>query len=406
MSRHTRDVDKPPIMQSDNDFTPERSFVILPSQRHRFAIPSGITYLNCAYMSPLSRATVAAGEVGLRGKQHPWTITPADFFAGTSELRRLVAPLFGGRAADIALVPSVSYGIAVAAANLPLAAGQEVLVLDEAFPSMVYAWHEAARQVGATIVTVPRPPDDDWTSAILERITPATAVASLPQCHWTDGGLVDLAVIGARLREAGGALVVDATQSLGAHPFDVTTIQPDFVVAAGYKWLLGPYSLGYLYAAPHRQQGKPLEHNWIGRDGSEDFAVLTRYRDTFQAGARRYDVGEPSNFILVPMAIAALTELHEWGVRDILATTTRLTSLIAERAEPLGLTAVAPDRRAGHYLGLRSAEPLPPGLVERLASAGVYVSVRGRALRITPHLYNDESDVDRLLDVLGAALQR
>jgi len=377
--------------------------VPLPSQRHRFEIPEGVTYLNCAYMSPLSRATVAAGEVGLRGKQHPWTITPADFFAGTTELRRLAAPLFGARPDDIALVPSVSYGIAVAAANLPLRAGQRVLVLEEAFPSMVYAWYEAARQAGAELVTVPRPPDDDWTTAVLERIDAHTAVASLPQCHWTDGGLLDLVAIGARLREVGATLVVDATQSLGAYPFDVSAIRPDFVVAAGYKWLLGPYSLGYLYAAPHRQQGRPLEHNWIGRDGSEDFAGLTRYRDTLQPGARRYDVGEPSNFILVPMAIAALTEIHEWGVPAILETTTALTARIAEAAAALGLTAVPSERRAGHYLGLRAPGPLPAGLVERLAAAGVYVSVRGRALRITPHLYNEGRDVDRLLEVLGEA---
>lgn len=376
----------------------------LPSQRYRFDIPAGVTYLNCAYMSPLSHAAVAAGEAGIRGKQHPWTIAPPDFFSATTELRGLVATLMGAGMDDIALVPSVSYGIAVAAANLSLTRGQQVLVLAEAFPSMVYAWQEAAREAGAEVVTVPRPADDDWTSAVLAHITERTAVASLPQCHWTDGGLVDLAVVGAALRARGAALVVDATQSLGAMPLDVAAIQPDFLVAAGYKWLLGPYSLGYLYAAPHRQQGRPLEHNWIGREGSEDFAGLTRYRDTFQEGARRYDMGEPSNFILVPMAIAALRELHEWGVAAIHQTVSALTARIAEAAQPLGLTAVAPDRRAGHYLGLRSAAPLPSGLVQSLAAQQVYVSVRGPALRVTPHLYNDTEDVDRLLEVLRRLL--
>ncbi len=377
----------------------------LPSQRDQFDIPDGVTYLNCAYMSPLSHASLAAGEIGLRGKQHPWTITPPDFFSGTAELRRLAALVMGATPADIALVPSASYGIAVAAANLPLQLGQEVLVLAEAFPSMVYAWQEAAPRAGATVVTVPRPSDDDWTSAVLAHITDRTAVASLPQCHWTDGGLLDLAAIGTRLREVGGALVVDATQSLGAMPLDVKTIQPDFLVAAGYKWLLGPYSLGYLYAAPHRQHGQPLEHNWIGRDGSEDFAGLTRYRDTLQTGARRYDVGETSNFILVPMAIAALTELLDWGVGPIHDTVTALAEQIARDAEPLGLRAVPRARRAGHYLGLRSATPLPAGLVERLAAAKIHVSVRGQALRVTPHLYNTAEDGERLVGGLREALQ-
>jgi selenocysteine lyase/cysteine desulfurase len=383
----------------------EHTLAILPNQRHRFDIPNGVTYLNCGYMSPLSHATVAAGEAGIRGKQHPWTITAPDFFSGPAELRRLVAGLLGAASEDIALVPSVSYGIAVAAANLPLARGQQVLVLEEAFPSMVYAWHEAARVAGAEVVTVPRPADDDWTSAILEHVTDRTAVASLPQCHWTDGGLVDLVAVGSALRARGAALVVDATQSLGAMPLDIAAIRPDFLVAAGYKWLLGPYSLGYLYAAPDRQHGRPLEHNWIGRDGSEDFAGLTRYRDSFQPGARRYDVGEPSNFILVPMAIAALREVHEWGVPAIHETVSALTDQIATAAEPLGLTPVPRARRAGHYLGLRSATPLPSGLVQNLAAEQVYVSVRGNALRITPHLYNDSQDVVRLISTLSALLQ-
>lgn len=378
----------------------------LPSQRNRFDIPDGITYLNCAYMSPLSHATIAAGEIGLRGKQHPWSITPPDFFSGTAELRGLAASIMGATPSDIALVPSASYGIAVAAANLPLRRGQEVLVLAEAFPSMVYAWQEAARAAGAAMVTVPRPADDDWTSAVLAHITERTAVASLPQCHWTDGGLLDLAAIGAALRAVGGALVVDATQSLGAMPLDVTAIQPDFLVAAGYKWLLGPYSLGYLYAAPHRQQGRPLEHNWISREGSEDFAGLTRYRDTLQSGARRYDVGETSNFILVPMALAALTELLAWGVGAVHDTVSALADRIARDAEPLGLHAVPRARRAGHYLGLRSATPLPAGLVQHLAAERIYVSVRGQALRVTPHLYNTAEDGERLVAVLREVLQR
>lgn len=377
---------------------------IIPPQRHRFDIPEGVTYLNCAYMSPLSHATVAAGDAGIRGKQHPWTITAADFFTATTELRGLVGRLMGATPSDIALVPSVSYGIAVAARNLPLRPGQQVLVLAEAFPSMVYAWQEAARESGAEVLTVPRPADDDWTAAILEHISDRTAVASLPQCHWTDGGLVDLAVVGAALRARGAALVVDATQSLGAMPLDVATIQPDFLVAAGYKWLLGPYSLGYLYAAPHRQAGRPIEHNWIGREGSEDFAGLTRYRDSFQPGARRYDVGEPSNFILVPMAVAALRELHAWGVPAIHRTVSALTEQIAAAAEPLGLAAVPRARRAGHYLGLRSGTPLPAGLVQALAAQQVYVSVRGPALRVTPHLYNHAKDIERFLAVLTRLL--
>ncbi|MGE0040764.1 MAG: aminotransferase class V-fold PLP-dependent enzyme [Vicinamibacterales bacterium] len=376
----------------------------LASERHRFDIPDDVTYLNSAYMSPLSHAAIAAGEAGLGAKRRPWTITAPDFFENADTLRGLVAGLLGATARDVALVPAASYGIAVAAANLPLAAGQRVLLLDEAFPSMVYAWRERAREVGATIETVPRPADDDWTRAVLERIDERTAVASLPHCHWTDGSRLDLAAIGARLREVGAALVVDATQSLGALPFDVGAIQPDFVTAAAYKWLLGPYSLGYLYAAPARQQGRPIEHGWMTREGAEDFAGLTRYRDALAGGAKRYDVGEFSNFALLPVAIAALGEIHAWGVPAIQETLSGLTAAVAERAASIGLRAVAADRRAGHFIGLRASRPLPPDLVARLAAERVYVSVRGPAVRVAPHLYNHMGDVDRLIEVLARTL--
>ncbi|MDZ4674363.1 MAG: aminotransferase class V-fold PLP-dependent enzyme [Gemmatimonadota bacterium] len=378
----------------------------IQSQRERFTIPDGVSYLNCAYMSPLLRAVVMAGEEGVRQKQHPWTIHPRDFFDGPGTLRGLFGQLLGATAEDIALVPSVSYGVGTAVANLPMAPGQEVLVLDEGFPSMVYPWQDAASRVGATLIVVPRPNDDDWTGAVQERITDRTAVACLPHCHWTDGGLLDLVAIGSRLRAVGAALVVDATQSLGALPLDLAAVQPDYLVAAGYKWLMGPYGLGYLYVAPHRQDGRPLEQTWIGREGSEDFAGLTRYGTGYQPGARRFDSGEACNFILVPMAIAALTQLLEWGVPAISTTIKTLTEQIARDTMPLGLGTVAANRRAPHYLGLRSATPLRLDLLSRLAAEQVYVSQRGSALRITPHVYNDRADVDRLVAALESILPR
>ena len=128
-------------------------------------------------------------------------------------------------------------------------------------------------------------------------------------------------------------LVVDGTQSVGALPFDVAAIRPDFLVVATYKWLLGPYSAGYLYVAPERHDGMPIEHNWADRTRSENFTGLVDYRDAFAPGARRYDVGERGNFHLLPMANAALRQVHEWGVENIQETIRARTRRIAERGE-------------------------------------------------------------------------
>ena len=170
--------------------------------------------------------------------------------------------------------------------------------------------------------------------------------------------------------------------------------------APGYKWLLGPYSLGYLYVAPEHQDGRPLEQNWIAREASEDFARLIDYRERYQPGARRFDMGERSNFALLPVSIVGLEQLLAWGVPAIAETLAARTAAIAARAAALGLSSTPEDRRAGHYLGLGFPRGLPAGLPERLARERVYVSLRGASLRVTPHLYNHEADLDRLFTVL------
>lgn len=378
---------------------------MLPSQRHLFAIPRDVAYFNCAYMSPLLNSVVAAGRGGLEAKQTPWRITPADFFVSTESGRSAFARLLGGSPDDVAIIPAVSYGMAVASAILPVTAGQRVLLLDEEFPSVIYPWRERARAAGAEAVLIPRPADDDWTRAVLDRIDDRVAVAALPALHWTDGALLDLVRIGARLRQVGAALALDLTQSLGAMPFDLAAVQPDVVVAAAYKWLLGPYSIGFMSVAPHWHGGTPIEHNWITREGADDFGGLVRYRDTMQPGARRFDVGEPSNFALMPAAVAALEQLVAWDPARISVTLGEVTRELVRRAAPLGFTAVEDARRAPHYLGLRFPGGLPAGLGERLAAQQVFVSTRGAALRITPHLYNDQVDLDRFEAALISSLR-
>ena len=373
---------------------------LIPCQRHLFDLPDGVAYLNCAYMSPLLKRAVEVGAAAIARKSRPWTISAADFFSDSERARGLFAELLGAAAGDIAIVPAASYGLALAAANLPLAPGERVLVLAEQFPSNVLTWRELARAQGGEVLTVARPADGDWTRAVLAELDERVSIAALPHCHWTDGGLLDLAAIGRRCRAVGSALVLDVTQSLGALPLDLAAVRPDFLVCPGYKWLLGPYSLGYLYVAPQHRQGRPLEHNWIARENSEDFARLIDYRAGYQPGARRFDVGERSNFALMPVSIVGLEQLLAWGVENIAATLAERTAAIAARAEGLGLSASPPASRAGHYLGLRFPGGMPDGLPERLAREQVHVSLRGDSLRVTPHLYNHDQDVARLFRVL------
>ncbi len=373
----------------------------LASQRSIFDIPEDVTYLNAAYMGPLSEAVVAAGREGLERKRRPWTITAPDFFEGVERVRELFAQVIGADADGVALLPAVSYGIAVAAKNLEVGSGGEIVVLEAEFPSNYYAW---AERRGATVVTVPRPDDGDWTGAVLATITDRTDIVAISQVHWTDGGLCDLVPIGERAREVGAALVIDATQSNGAMPFDVATIRPDFVVTAVYKWLLGPYGAAVLWCAPEHREGDPLEYSWITRDQAEDFPTLVDYRAAYRHGARRYDVGQTSNFAMVPAIEAALRQTLGWSIDAIAAYTRTLTDRIAERAAELGLSVAPRAQRGNHLIGVRLGGADPTLVAKAMAEANVHVSVRGDAVRVSPHVYNDESDVDRFAEALRSAL--
>ena len=373
---------------------------MIPCQKHLFDIPDEITYLNCAYFSPQLNKIRDAGYAGVKRKSHPWKVGPEDFFTESEHARELFSQFIGANADDVAIIPAVSYGIAVAAELVAVKEGDEIVVLEDQFPSNYYPWLELARARNARLVTLPRPRDWDWTAALLEHINQKTAVVALPNVHWTDGSIIHLEKIAEKCRETGAELVLDVTQSLGALPISVKEMKPSFLVTAAYKWLLGPYSFGFLYVRPDLQNKIPLEHNWINRKNSEDFGGLVNYRDEFQTGARRFDVGERSNFALMPMVVAALRQIHEWGVPQIQASLSVLTGKLASGALELGLNVAPAEKRAGHLLGIRFPKGLPDGILQSLAEKNIFVSLRGDAMRISPHLYNDERDISRLLSIL------
>ncbi len=377
-----------------------------PTISEMFEIPQGVAYLNCANMAPQLRSITAVGLDAVRKKAAPWVLSSADWFTGAEELRMLAGQVMGTEASHVALVPAASYGIAVAARNVKVERGQSIVIVEHEFPSNVYAWRELAKRRDARLLTVPRHPGSGWTEALLQAINKETAVVSVPQCHWTDGSSVDLVRVGERAREVGAALVIDASQSLGACPLDLDRVQPDFLVSVGYKWLLGPYGLGYLYVAPKwHENGSPLEQSWLTRRGSEDFARLIDYRDEYRHGARRFDMGEFPQFVLAPMASAALTQILAWGVGVIERTLSSLTDDIAQRAVYAGYEVQPYEQRCRHMIGIRLPGGVPAGLSAALAAARVYVSIRGDVIRIAPHLYNDASDTEGLFAVLASCLR-
>ena len=383
----------------------------LTCQRDAFALPDDLHYLNCAYMGPLPVRSQEAGIRGIRAKAVPSTIEPTDFFTESDDARRLFARIIGSDdAARVAIVPSVSYGIATVARNLSCSTEQTIVIAAGQFPSNVYAWRLLAASSGATLRTVDRPESqaqgEAWNEAVLGAIDERCAVVALPHVHWTDGTRFDLERIGEQARAVGAALVVDGTQSIGALPFDVQRVRPDALICAAYKWLLGPYGIGFAWLGERFDDGVPLEETWLGREHSGDFQHLVDYRDTYQSGAARYDMGERSNFILLPMAIESMRLILEWGPARVQQYCEALFADALDEAAAIGFRMEPRAWRGSHLFGLRAPAGVDiTALGAALRARGVHVSLRGTAVRVAPNVYNDERDVAALMDVLSAAVR-
>lgn len=379
---------------------------MLALQRHLFTLDEDVHYLNCAYMSPVSKQVEAAGREGIAQKRTPSSIQPDDFFETADAIRARFGRLVHAPANSIAIIPAVSYGIATVAKNTRLEKGDNVIVVSEQFPSNIYSWKRRVTEQGAELRII-EPPDvlkqrgQLWNARILEAIDERTRVVSMAPVHWADGTLFDLPAIGERAREVDAALIVDGTQSVGALPFDCRHIQPDALICAAYKWLLAPYGIGVAYFGPRYADAIPIEEAWINRKGSEQFGGLVEYQDRYQAGAVRFDMGGRSNFIMLPMLYTALGHLEDWGVEAIASYCVHLTAPFLDEMKDLGYWMEESAWRASHLFGVRvRGGTAMERLVNAIQDANIYVSVRGNAVRISPHVYNDSRDMAALLEVL------
>lgn len=376
-------------------------------QKHLFSLPDDHHYLNCSYLSPLLKRVEKAGIKGIKSKRNPWDTTAEDFFRDSNKLRYLFAELVNAdRPDDITIMPAVSYGLAVMAKNVDPQKGRKIIIAGEQFPSNVYVWTQFCKRHNCELKVIGPPADfknrgKKWNSQILEAIDNDTLLVALGNVHWADGTLFDLGEIGITVRETDAYFVIDGTQSVGALPFDVQEVKPDVLICAGYKWLMGPYSMTLGYFSPRMQDGIPLEEGWIVRKNSEDFSGLIDYEDEYQPGAQRFDVGERSNFILVPMMIEALKQILEWDPSNIQQYCKNLTSELIQNLPGYGYQIEDSNWRKNHMFGIRLPQNIPiQTLQQKFDERNIHVSVRGSAVRISPNVYNDETDIAVLHDVL------
>jgi len=381
-------------------------------QKHLFNLPSDLTYLNCARRGPQSKKLEALGVAAISHQCNPNYYSNADFFELPQQIKLAFSDLVQADDSDrIAIIPSTSYGLANVANNLNLKKGEKIIIVGEQFPSNVYPWMNEIEKVGARLEIVVPPTlvnrGQNWNEAILAAIDDQTKMVAVGNVHWADGTLFDLKAIRAKTNQHDALLVIDGTQSIGALPFSIKEIQPDALICGSYKWMLGPYSLGVAYYGPAFDGGEPIEQNWINRLNSNDFTNLVNYQPLYRPKANRYSMGEQSNFILAPLLLAAIGQLNDWGVENIQQYCRTITKSAVAAWRDMGLNIEADAWRSHHLFGIRLSDQFDGEVLKQhLVKENISVSFRGDAMRVSPNIYNEESEVMKLVDCFKKAKKK
>lgn len=373
------------------------------SFRQDFVDFSPVVYLDCAYQGPFPRTTVERIHQAIELKSRPDRLKAPEYFGLPDRVRTRLARLTGVDASEIALTTSATQGIGIAAAGLPLGPGDEVVVASTNFPSNLFTWLHLRRK-GVSVKVIKPAQDDVTVDQVAAALTPRTRVLALDWVSYSTGYRIDLAAFGSLIHERGGILVVDGTQGVGANELDLHALPVDLMACAAYKMLLGPYGTGFAYIACELLNRLDLAVvNWYSVKGAEDFDALPSEEFGLIDDARKFDAGETGNFINLHGLDASLEFVESATIRGINNHCRRLLQRLAEglHAQGYRLSAASLPGHESSILAFHaSTRPATAELHRKLAAQHVEVSLRGGMIRVSPHLYNDQSDVDRLLEVV------
>ncbi len=375
-------------------------------QKSKFNLTGKKVYLNCAYMSPMLKKVEKAGIKGIHFQRKPDKIMPEDFFKNIEEIKGSFSKLINCKNPDrIAYVPAASYGLANVTNNIKLERGEGVVVVSDQFPSNVYPWMNLTKKYDGELKFVKKQTSSKsqgkkWNEDILSAIDKKTKVVSMGIVHWADGTLFDMKKIREKTRENNALLIIDGTQSIGSMPFDVDEIQPDALVCAGYKWLMGPYGSGLSYFGEFFDDGEPIEESWINRKGSEDFSNLINYQHEYAKFAKRYSVGQQSNFINVDMLNQGIKQINKWGVDKVYDYIKNISSKYFDMLDRSKVWYEEENYRAGHLFGLKPKKNLKK-ILKKIREKNIYISLRGDIIRVSPSVYNTEKDILKLFECVS-----
>lgn len=383
---------------------------MLSCQKNLFNLDPDIHYLNCARMSPLLSQSEDAALKALIRERNPHLISINDFFDEVNEVRSLYAELIHAEQEQIVTLPSTSYGFATALSNISLRAGRKALTVQDIFPSAYFSIKRWCDDGDHELIVADPPKDTmklgkSWNEKILSILqNEDVGVVIMPLVHWMTGTIFDMEAIGNYCHEHDIMLIVDGTQSVGMKPVDVKQYHIDVLICATYKWLYGPYGIALGYFSAQFNHGRPLEEAWTNRSNAKAFHKLTEYEDQYIAGARRYNTGQSSNFILMPILKHSLKQILDWRPEEMYDYVKHLKRPLDDYLSKKGIATDEDEYIAHHLFSIK----LPSSVDhETLSSSfkedGVSISFRGDYIRVSLNVYNDEADVQAMINAIDKA---
>src|SRR5260370_34623760 len=296
-----------------------------------FGSEDGI-YLNVGGQRPMPKVAHRAVQTAIEWKKFPHRIADSAYFEIPNRIRASIAQLIAGKPEEVALTSGASTGMSAVAYGLSWKPADEVLTAKGEFPLQSATWKPMEAREGIVMKVVS--PREHFITAddFLAAMTPRTRLVSVSLVRFDNAVLLDAARIAAACHAQGALLLLDVSQGCGGMPLDVARLGADFLVCAGYKWLLSPYGTGFFWAKmEHIDNMRPVPFYWAAAEGAEKFHSLAHGKPKLTRDARRWDMAETSNFFNFAAMAPSLRFVLQLGPETVQAHNRKLIDLLLER---------------------------------------------------------------------------
>lgn len=371
------------------------------SEWHEF---EGITYLNLAGNSPIPKCSIKRLQEAIEWKKSPQRIPDAAFFDVPNRVRAAIAQLIGGKPEEIALTTGASTGMSAVAYGLKWQPGDEVVTASGEFPLQYATWKPMEERESIRVIVVKPTGAFHTADDFIAALTPRTRLVSVSHVRFDDASKIDATKLAAACHAQGALLLLDVSQSCGAAPINIAQMGADFLVCAGYKWLVGPFGTGFFWAKhEHISKMRPGPFYWMAAEGVNNFADLASAPPRPADAAKRWDAAETANYYDLAALEGGVELVLRAGVQTVADHNHRLIEQLFARLPKDRCVPASPlaGEERGPYGCFQARSPeKTQELYQRLLAENVIVSLRERRIRVSPYLYNTERDIDRLIKVI------